>query len=185
MHEKAINISVYIVGTIFMLAGIVACFAKLFLPSDIYTAISSAHILVIALVLFFGLGSVLAAKKKKYAVVFGVYVMFMVMLSAFGTKVFYNIDYSFGQNDLIKYARESVQTHQQIVTVGFGRRYSLNYYSTDPVVEYNSILDYNILKKYMKNPQNMIIVRTKHLDEISKNVKFNIVQKGIKYTIIR
>lgn len=185
-HEKAINISVYIIGSIFTLAGIVACFTKLFLPADIYSAISSAQIFVILLVLFFGITSVISAKRKNYSIVFTTYIIFIACLSAFGTKLFFNIDYSFGQNDLINYAKSAAQTGKNIVTIGFGRRYSLNYYSNnDNHVEYNEILDFNLLKKSVKNPKNMVIVRTKHLDEISKNAKIIVLQKGIKYSVIK
>lgn len=185
MHEKAINISAYILGGIFTIAGLGASGCGIFLPEKLFAFIQPAQGLVAILSLAFGIFSIWFVRRKQYCGLFLTTVTFMALLSGFGTKEFFNIDYKFGQNDLIKFAQLAKENDLDIVTWGFGRRYSLIYYSNDPKVEYNTELDYEQMKKDIADDKKLVIVRTKHLDELAEKIDFEVVDKQIKYTTIK
>ena len=55
------------------------------------------------------------------------YVLFILVTSAFGTKLFYNMDYEFGQNDLMKFAKFSRENGKKLVVLNDERKYSVLY----------------------------------------------------------
>ena len=60
----------------------------------------------------------------------------MTCLSAFGTGLFFNIDYKFGQDDLMRYAQIAKDNNKTITCYKFTHKYSLIYYrdGEDPIV---------------------------------------------------
>lgn len=179
--KKQIDVSVYILGTIFIIAAIAALFTPLYLPEQLYNDILSAKWLCIILLALAGTLSLLFARKNKPYGIFAVYVGFMLLLSAFGTKEFFNIDYKFGQNDLMEFAKYSKENNYDLGAVNLGRKYSLLYYHGGNI-DYRNQED---VSSMLKNKNEMIIVKTKNLEEIMKGLNYETVKTGRRYTLIK
>ena len=182
-YARIINATIYILGYIFIFASIIAIFTPLFLPAQLNTDIAEAKALCIFLLFFTGIISIYFTKKELYIGVFFTYVLFMLALSAFGTGKFFNIDYKFGQNDLLKYAKYAKEHNKTITTYKFSHKYSLIYYGEKPV-EYGLNYDINDLKQALEKDNNLVIIQHKKLDNDVKNLDYNIVADGRKYILI-
>ena len=184
---KSINLSVYITGTIFVIASIAAAFAKLYLPEKLYLDISSAQWFCVFSIGFLGLASIIFACKNKRICLFSAYVIFMVILSAFGTKLFYNIDYKFGQNDLMEYSIWAKDNNQKVVVLNNGRKYSVCYYYGGKV-DYISLdnEDDRINKGHLLfGKDTIVIVRNKDLPELENMYKISRIKDGRKFSMVR
>lgn len=182
-YSKIINITVYILGGIFILASIIALFTPLYLPAQLNSDIASAKPLCISLLFIAGLASIIFAKKEKYIGVFFTYVLFMLILSAFGTEKFFEIDYKFGQDDLMRFAEYAKVHNKTLTAYKFDRKYSLIFYSGQPV-EYGLLYNINDLKNELNEKDNLIIVQYKHINKDFKNLDYKIIDKGRKYILI-
>lgn len=182
-YSRIINITVYVLGGIFILASIVALFTPLYLPAQLNSDIAAAKPLCISLLFLAGLASIIFAKREKYIGVFFTYVLFMLILSAFGTEKFFEIDYKFGQDDLMRFAEYAKENDKTLTTYKFARKYSLIYYSEQPV-EYGLLYNINDLKNELNEKDNLIIVQYKHINKDFKNLDYKIIDKGRKYILI-
>lgn len=182
-YSKIINITVYILGGIFILASIIALFTPLYLPAQLNSDIASAKPLCISLLFIAGLASIIFAKKEKYIGVFFTYVLFMLILSAFGTEKFFEIDYKFGQDDLMRFAEYAKEHNKTLTTYKFDRKYSLIFYSGQPV-EYGLFYNIEDLKNELKEQNNLVIVQYKHMNKDFKNLNYKVIDKGRKYMLI-
>ncbi len=184
-HEKPINISVKIFGWFCTIAGVAAIFTPYYLPEQLNDDISEIRWFCIICVLVLGIGTLLFVKYKKYVGVFVFYVLFMTVVSAFATEEFYEIDYKFGQEDLVEFAKYAKDYNYTISAYGLDRKYSLLYYNDEPVDYESEDKDYKSIKQDLKKDRNIVIVKNKVLGDIKENVKFEIVKKGRRYTMIR
>ena len=179
-HTHFINLSVYIMGAIFILASIVACFTKCFLPAQLYLDILSAKWFCITLLFLTGVLSILFAIKKKPLWVFLTYVSLIAIVSGFGTETFYEIDYKFGQNDLIRFAVSSKIKDDKLYVINNPRKYSVLYYGGR--VTYISMLN---LPPAIFSNKSKTIIKTKDLKKLAKYHKFDIIKQGMKYSLIQ
>ncbi len=178
-YSRVINKTVYAIGGIFILSSVLALFTQYYLPNDINTCIEDAKPLCIVLLFTFGLSSMICAKKAKYVGVFFSYVIFIACLSAFGTEKLFEVDYKFGQDDLIKYAQYANEHNKSITCYNFNQKYSLLFYSNQPV-NYGVEYDINDLKRELNKPNNLVIIERKTIKNLN-NIKFNVIYKGKKY----
>lgn len=186
-YKKPINISVYIIGGICILAGITAVFAQYFLPAQIYQDIANIKWFCIALVLVFGISSILCAIKDWRKGVFAVYALFIIITSAFGTKLFYDLDYKFGQNDLMQFAQYAKKNNKRIVVLNSERRYSVLYYYGKHVY-YLTLDDEGEMKKFgdvINDEDVVVIVKDKKLPLVEEKYKFDIINHGRKYFLLK
>lgn len=186
-YKKPINISVYIIGGICILAGITAVFAQYFLPAQIYQDIANIKWFCIALVLAFGMSSILCAIKDWRKGVFAVYALFIIITSAFGTKLFYDLDYKFGQNDLMQFAQYAKENNKRIVVLNSERRYSVLYYYGKHVY-YLTLDDEGEMKKFgdiINDEDVVVIVKDKKLPLVEEKYKFDIINHGRKYFLLK
>lgn len=186
-YKKPINISVYIIGGICILAGITAVFAQYFLPAQIYQDIANIKWFCITLVLAFGISSILCAIKDWRKGVFTVYALFIIITSAFGTKLFYDLDYKFGQNDLMQFAQYAKENNKRIVVLNSERRYSVLYYYGKHVY-YLTLDDEGEMKKFgdiINDEDVVVIVKDKKLPLVEEKYKFDIINHGRKYFLLK
>jgi hypothetical protein len=129
---------------------------------------------------------VLCVKYKKYIGVFVFYVLFMTIVSAFLTREFFEVDYKFGQQDLIEFANYAKEKDYTISTFGIDRKYSLLYYN-DEIMDYHigGIIDLSVLKEDLERGDNIVIMQTKRLPKIEKVLKFEIIKTGRRYSMIK
>ena len=182
-NAKIINVTVYVVGVIFVLASFVAIFTPFYLPQQLNSDISQAKPLCTVLLSLTGLLSIYFVKKANYKLVFFTYVLFMLILSAFGTGKFFNIDYKFGQDDLLKFAKYAKENNKTITTYKFSHKYSLIYYGGKPV-EYGLNYELEDLKQALKKGDNLVIIQHKKMNDEIKSLDYSVVDDGRKYILI-
>ena len=183
-YSKSINITSYILGGVFFIASIVALFTKYFLPAPVYSAIYPAKWLVITLLFFTSVSIILCTVKKKYIGVLATYIGFVTILSAFGTPLFYNIDYSFGQQDLMTFAKQEKELQHDTYVVNNPRKYSVLYYGEN--VKYVSTKDGQFDKSNkIFNSNSTAIIKNKDYKKISKQYNLKLITKGTKYSLVK
>ena len=193
-YEKPINITVYILGGICILAGILTCFAKFVLPAQTYSDLLTIKWFCIILVLAFGISSILCAVKKHPKGVFACYVLFILITSAFGTKLFYNMDYKFGQNDLMRFAKYAHENGKKVAIINDERKYSVVYYYGTPTdmdsrnVLFITLNDKEEMKQlgHILDDKNIVaIIRKKQYQEIDKTLDFDVILEGRKHLLVK
>lgn len=183
-RKTAINLSVYIWGGFCIVAAITAMFTQYFLPAQLYADILPAKWLCIFIVLFSGIFSILFALKDKRGGVFFTYVIFTLLVSAFCTKLFFEIDYKFGQDDLMKFTKYARSKGTELVSFGDTRRYSLLYYSGYHI-DYIEQTTTDNLEEELEKKDSYISIRKKYLDQYAKNLDYDVVIEGRKYVLIK
>lgn len=193
-YEKPINITVYILGGICILAGILTCFAKFVLPAQTYSDLLTIKWFCIILVLAFGISSILCAVKKHPKGVFACYVLFILITSAFGTKLFYNMDYKFGQNDLMRFAKYANENGKKVAVINDERKYSVVYYYGIPTdmdsrnVLFITLNDKEEMKQlgHILDDKNIVaIIRKKQYQDIDKTFDFDVILEGRKHLLVK
>ena len=193
-YEKPINITVYILGGICILAGILTCFAKFVLPAQTYSDLLTIKWFCIILVLAFGISSILCAVKKHPKGVFACYVLFILITSAFGTKLFYNMDYKFGQNDLMRFAKYAHENGKKVAVINDERKYSAVYYYGIPTdmdsrnILFITLNDKEEMKQlgHILDDKNIVaIIRKKQYQEIDKTLDFDVILEGRKHLLVK
>ncbi|MBO6181220.1 glycosyltransferase family 39 protein [bacterium] len=186
-YKKEINLTVYILGGIFVLASIVGCFMGLFLPEKIYADVKIIQWFCVAVTGLFGISSIFLAKKEKFKGVFISYALLILVLSAFGTKLFYNMDYSFGQNDLMEFAKYCKDNNSKVAVINGGRKYSVLYYYGDKVNYVTVDTDEETIsddEKILLNPEIKTIIRNKDIENMSQRFDFDTLKEGKKYKLV-
>lgn len=183
-NKKAINISVYMFGFVSIIAAFAACFAKFYLPETLYSDIQSAQVFCILTIGFFGICSIIFAKKDCRKCVFAAYTALIIIISAFGTKLFYNIDYKFGQNDLMTFAKFAKDNSKEIVVLNNARKYSVLYYYGGKVNYVSREFDEHLHSRAYRN--SLIIIKNKELSNfLEYNTNTELINTGRKYSLIR
>ena len=176
-YNKPVRITEIMLGCIFLAVGLIVPSVRYF--SHILDKIPNDNF-IITFLLISGLFLIIKNKCSGFAP----FVFLMTGLSAFGVPYGFNVDYSFGQNDLMTYAKSAKFNNLQLASFGFGKRYSLNYYYEKHVI-YETLPVYENLKNLLKDKNTVIIVKNKDFNEIKKNADFQIIEKGVKYTLIK
>lgn len=184
-HEIPINISVQIFGWFCVIAGFAAMFTQFYLPAQIEDDIAEIKWFSLICLLVFGIGSLLFVKFKKYAGVFVLYVLFMAVVSAFATDEFFEVDYRFGQNDLVKFATYAKEHDLTISTSGLERKYSLLYYNDENVDFEEREGNIKCIKEDLKKDGNVVILKNKVLQKIDKKIEYKLIKKGRRYSMIK
>jgi len=184
-HEKPINISVKIFGWFSVIAGIAAMFTPFYLPAQLEDDIAEIRWFSLICLLVLGIGTLLFVKYKKYIGVFVFYVLFMTVVSAFATEEFFEVDYRFGQQDLVNFAKYAKEKDYTISSFGMDRKYSLLYYN-DEIVDYNTNSNVNVerVAEDLKKEDNVVILKNKEMYLIKGNIPYRVVKKGRRYTMI-
>lgn len=185
-HEKPINISVQIFGWICLVAGFAAIFTQYYLPAQLNDDIAEIKWFALICLIVFGLGSLLFVKYKKYVGVFIFYVLFMTVISAFATEEFFEVDYRFGQQDLIEFAKYAKNYNYKISSFNMDRKYSLLYYN-DEKVDYNSNigLTVNNVRDDLAKKDYVVIIKNKEMPEIEGKLNYDVIKVGRRYTMIK
>ncbi len=186
-YKKEIHFTVYILGGIFILAAIAGCFMGLFLPEKIYADVKTIQWFCVGVTGLFGVSSIILAKNENFKGVFISYALLIVILSAFGTKLFYNMDYSFGQNDLMEFAKYCKDNKAKVAVINGGRKYSVLYYYGNKVDYVTVDTDNKTIsddEKSLLNPEIKTIIKNKDIDDMSQKFDFHILKEGKKYKLV-
>ena len=183
-YQKEIAIASYIFFGILLFASIVALFTPIFLPEKIYSYILPVKSFTITVMFFFGLLGLIFIKKQNRVAIFASYVGFFTVLSAFGIPKYFEMDYTFGQNDLMKYGKYALENNLKLKAINTGKHYSLNYYG--PKEAYFLLVAPEDIQKTINNgdKDTLFIIRNKHIKQ-TENLKFTTVDVGEKYTLLK
>lgn len=176
-YNKPVRITEIILGSVFLAAGLIVPTVRYL--TNVLNKIPSDNFII---TFFIVVGLFLIIKKKLSKIVS--FVILTIGLSAFGIPYGFNVDYSFGQNDLINYAKLAKFNNLQLASFGFGKRYSLNYYYGKHVI-YETLPIYANLKFLLKDKNTVVVIKNKDFKEIKQNADFQIIEKGVKYTLIK
>lgn len=186
-YKKPINLSVYILGGICIFAAVTACFMQYYLPAQIYTDVLIIKWFCIIMVGLFGISSIFFAIKNNPKGVFACYALLVLITSAFGTKLFYNMDYEFGQNDLMHFAKYTRAHNKKIVVLNNERKYSVLYYYGGPVyfISQDDKQEMKKLGHILDDHDVWVIVREKQMPEVDRTLDFDIILDGRKYSLVK
>lgn len=186
-YRKPINISIYIWGGICITVAYVAMFTMYYLPHELNETVETIKWFSIILFFIFGVMSVISAAYHKKVLAFASYVLLVVVLSAFGTRSLFKIDYKFGQNDLMQFAKYAKENNKQIMTFGFQEKYSLLYYAGEHILYETDGKDYTLLQEKLDDPRYVVIFKNKNMKDILQNLhydEFEVVKTGVKYSLV-
>lgn len=184
-HETPINISVKIFGWFCTVAGVAAIFTPLYLPEQLNHDIAEIRWFSLICLLVFGVGTLLFVKYKKYLGVFAFYVLFMTVVSAFATEEFFEVDYKFGQEDLVTFAEYAKDNNFTISCFDMERKYSLLFYN-DEIVDFNENKKFSLqlVSEDLKKENNVIIIKNKMMPKVAGELEYKIIKIGRRYTMI-
>jgi hypothetical protein len=106
----------------------------------------------------------------------------MLLFSAIGTEKIYQLDYKFGQYDLMEFAEIAEKENVSLTTFKFGTKYCLIYYGKMPVT-YGPQEGITNIRSALGKKDNFVIIKNKHLNEL-KYKNFDIIKTGRKYSLI-
>lgn len=178
-HRKGIEISSKIFNYLLIVAGVVFAVALPFMPEPLKGDLSLIAIPVIFTVTVFPIIGLVGIKKDNRKLLFVSYILFMASLSGFAYDKILEMNYRFGQNDLMEFAQYAKDNKLNINTFKSGKRYSLLYYSGKQVV-------FNIpeedFEHVISDPKNIVVVRKKNFDKVP--VKVTVLKDGRKYMML-
>ena len=179
--DKAVHTSLILLNSLFTVAAIGLLFIKLFMPFEIYFNFQKVQSVALTIIIpFVILIWILLINKKKLATFLAI-TLLMSILSGFITPYIYKFNYTFGQNDLMKYAEFAKNNKYTISAYLTGKKYSLLYYGNQSVIDFQTDEDLNWLRKELAKPNNIVITKNKNIDNIPY---IKIKEKGVKYSII-
>ena len=113
--------------------------------------------------------------------VFLSYVLFMAFLSAYGTGKLFKVDYKFGQDDLIEFAKYSKEQDKPIATYNVFQKYSLIYYS-DKKVNFGYNHKPSDVAQQLDDGY-LVVLKKKNLKDLH-NINYKLIKEGKKYLLI-
>lgn len=181
-HEKLMNNTLYFTGGLFILTSIAGLLSPLYLPEQLLSDIISAKLFCILSFFSAGLALILFTKRKLYIASFATIVLFMAILSAIATEKFFEIDYKFGQDDLMKIAKYAKEQNVSLTTFNFARKYSLIYYGEIPVT-FKPEQPLELLNENLDDEKNMVVVKNRDMQYFD-NRYFDVIFKGRKFSLL-
>ncbi len=178
--DKCVHFSLIIFNSFITISVIFLLFSQFILPSVIYVPFEKIKVVSLCLLipyLIFGWDFLIRKRKLK---LFLSIVILMSLISGFLTPYIYKFDYSFGQNDLMKFAKFAKENNYTISTYLTGKKYSLLYYGDRNHVEFQTQENIKWLDEELNKINNIVIGVNKDIMKLPVKVKV----KGVKYSII-
>lgn len=179
--KKQLDISSYILGGIVLIAFIAGLCTPLYLPSQLYQDILTIKWFCIVVLFFVGIFTLYFTRKNKPYALFAVLVGFILFVSAFATEEFFEVDYTFGQNDLIEFAKYARDNNYDLGAVHLSRKYSLLYYG-ERIVDYR---EEDEAKDMLRNKNEVIVISKKDLNRVMNGADYEILKTGRRYCLIK
>lgn len=177
-NKNGIEKSVLLMHLVLVIACILFCFAGLILPENI-RKLQIFVLIAFPVYVFISTRSLLYGKKLNALVSV---CLFMSLISCFGIKFAQEFDYSYGQDDLMKFAQIAKEEGKSISTYETGKKYSLLYYSDVEKIDFHHE-DSEWLKNELNKNDTILIMRNKDIEKLDVPVK--IALKGVKYSVIQ
>ncbi len=188
-HTLLIDISSYLISGIFILTSLGGCFMKYYLPENLYADISSIQWFCVKILIISGVALLVFTKLKNRMCAFMTLVLFIACLSGFGTKIFYQLNYAFGQQDLLDFAKQEKEAQHDLYVVNNPRKYSVLYYGDR--VHYIFLEDEDCLPDELYkgtqiyNENSRAIIRNKEYEKLAQKYDMELLQKKRKYSLVK
>lgn len=186
--DKEIKYSIYITNSVFIIFSILLACAGLYLPQAIYSSIKIAQIPLVIAFLIIGIYGLINNKKKWN--VFCSYLILIAFLSGFMMPKLFNIWYSYGQNDLMTFAKYTKERQLPLGAYNVWERFSLQYYYDGNVEYFQNGNSYGA--KYVSTTQfnntfnnSYVVVANNDLKNLSKEIKLKTVLNGKRYSLVK
>ncbi|MBP3820103.1 glycosyltransferase family 39 protein [bacterium] len=174
--NKLIKMSLLILNSILVFGALVFPFVAMYVFK---VKLDYMYLVLVALfiVSFYLLSCII---KNKRFTSFVLQSVFFALLLGSETPLAYNVDYSFGQNDLLKFAKIAKENKFTISAYKTGTRYSLLYYSDLPQIVFKNEDNQDWLNEELKKKNNILIMRNRDIENYPVKIK----NRGVKYSII-
>ena len=133
---------------------------------------------------------ILFTKLENKKCAFLTLVLFIASLSGFGTKMFYQLNYSFSQQDLLDFAKQEKEAQHDLYVINNFRKYSVLYYGDK--VHYIAIADNDDVSQDKIDKDNQIfnknstaIVRNREYEQVERKYNIELLQKKRKYSLVK
>jgi len=204
-YEKEIRLSVILTGACFVIFALLVSCAGLYLPADIYSAIKSEQWLVAGAFMLCGVLSLVSLnviptvnsfRNRLLRRYFGssprndralcTYILLIAFLSGILIPRLLNVWYSFGQNDLMGFAKYAKENRLPLGAYNIWERFSLQYYYGGDVEYFKDGEAYGA--KYVQttefkksfNNKPIVIENSAKI----KNIKYKTIKKGKRYSLV-
>lgn len=179
-NDKAVNNSLAVFNSLLILSAVLLAFIGLIMPASVYESFKPVQIAgLIIIVPFAALNCVFWLKRQRLNLFFSI-ALLMACFSGFLTPYIYEFNYSFGQNDLMKFAKIAKENNYTISTYLTGRRYSLLYYGNQPKVGFCVEEDLDWLRQELKRKEHIVIIRNRNIENLPVKIK----EKGTKFSLL-
>ena len=179
-NDKPSHISMVLLNSILTIAVVGLILIQFVLPPEIYANFSKIQIISLIILIPTVICNWIFLIKKKKLKIFLSLTIFIAIISGFLTPYVYEFIYSFGQNDLMEYAKFARKNNYTISTYLTGRKYSLLYYGNQSQIDFQTEEDLDWLNNELKKEKNLLIIRNKDVEGLDVKIK----QKGVKYSLI-
>lgn len=182
-NNSGIKISTGIFSVILLLAGVAAIFIVPVLNNKGIVFLSAPlKTYTIALALITAIANFIFIRFNKKVLLFTSQLLFMVGILLISINYVIPMIYNGGENELVSYAKFAKQYNKKLITFDFGVRPSTLFYY-EKQVDFIKTCDYQRLKRDL-TVNSVIIIKTENLEDTAKNIKFKIVNKGKKYSLL-
>ena len=169
-----------LLNSILTIAAVGLILIQFVLPTEIYANFLKIQIISLIILVPTVICNWIFLIKKKKLKFFLSLTIFIAIISGFLTPYVYEFIYSFGQNDLMEYAKFARKNNYTISTYLTGRKYSLLYYGNQSQIDFQTEEDLDWLNNELKKEKNLLIIRNKDVEGLDVKIK----QKGVKYSLI-
>lgn len=179
-NDKAIHNSLILLNSILTISAICLVFIKFLMPAAIYPAFQKVQIAGLIIIIPFIIVNWIFLLRNLRLQMFVSLTILISVLSGFLTPYIYEFNYTFGQNDLMKYAKFAKDNNFTVSSYLTGKKYCLLYYGDKSFVEFQTDEDLKWLKNELKKDNHIVIMRNKFIENYPVKIK----EKGVKYSII-
>lgn len=179
-NDKSVRYSLIFLNSLFTVATIALFFVKFLMPTELYLAFKPVQITAIVLFVPFVILGWIFLSKQKNLKFFLLLTLFISLLAGILSPKIFEFNYTFGQNDLMRFAKIAKENDYTVSTYLTGRKYSLLYYGNRKLVQFQTENDVDWLKNELKKPNHMVIVRNKFLNGLPVKV----TNRGTKFSIV-
>lgn len=178
--DKIIENSLIVFNSFLTLATIIMFFIGFLFPQKIYINFQPVQIVsLLILIPFVTCNWVFIIKKQRLKQFLSI-VIFMSLLSGFVTPLIYKFNYTFGQDDLMKFAKIAKENNCTISTYLTGKKYALLYYGNQTKIDFQTENDLNWLYNELNKKNHIVITRNNEIQGLPVKIK----EQGVKYSII-
>ena len=186
--QKTIYVTTEMLAALFILLASVGAIAYWFLPFELQTKIAEFRDPVIYGIYLLSILLLLRLNTKRAMSIFGGYIFVMIFIIAISVSNIFNLVYSGGENEIVKYSSFAQGENSKLVTFDFAVKPSakLKYQGKVNFLTEPDFAPLDVILKYKDGPV-FVIVKNVNLEDKSYNDKIvkrlDLVSSGERYSL--